>query len=201
MKRLFVFLLLVFLTLHVAMGSAQTKPRRQPRTSAAASPTQPPLTDAEAGEQLRKRLQEVLNAWSTMDPDTASRYYAKDADLVFFDLAPFQYKGWDEYYVGSKKLFQNYQSLSIRLNEDASVHWKGDLAYATATWNVLGTLADGTLQKLDLRWTVVLERRNNEWVVVHEHVSAPLSGAAAPGLKPAAQPATQLEKKPTDPFK
>ena len=142
-------------------------------------------------------MQEVLNAWSAMDPDTAAKYYAKEADLVFFEPAPFQYKGWDEYYLGTKKLFQNYQSLSIRLNEDANVHWKGDLAYATATWNVLGTLADGTPQKLDLRWTVVLERRNGEWLVVHEHVSAPLASAAtAPQAKPAAP-----EKKPADPFK
>lgn len=200
MNRLLVFLLLV-----ATVASAQTSPKkpgakRPPRTSTAAAQPQPPLTETEAGEQLRKRLQEVLNAWSTMDPDTAARYYAKDADLVFFDIVPFQYKGWDEYYLGTKKLFQNYQSFSIRLNEDASVHWKGDLAYATATWNVLGILANGTPERLDLRWTVVLERRNSEWVVVHEHVSAPLAGAGAPALKPAAQPA-QPEKKPTEPFK
>jgi len=194
---------IAFLLLLATLASAQTstkKPaaRRAPRVAApAANSPQAPLTDAEAGEQLRKRLQEVLNAWSMMDPDTAAKYYAKDADLVFFDIAPLQYKGWDDYYLGTKKLFQNYQSLNIRLNEDANVHWKGDLAYATATWNVLGTLADGTQQKLELRWTVVLERRNGDWLVVHEHVSAPLGGAAAPALKPAAQP----EKKPNDPFK
>ena len=192
----------------VASAAAQTsaaqstakKPaaKRAPRTSSAsaASGAQAPLTDAEAGVQLRARLQDVLNAWSTMDPDAAAKYYAKDADLIFFDLVPFEYKGWDEYYLGTKKLFQSYQSVNIRLNDDANVHWKGDLAYATASWNLLGTLADGTQQQLDLRWTVVLERRNGEWLVVHEHVSAPLAAAAAP--KPAPAPA---EKKPADPFK
>jgi uncharacterized protein (DUF952 family) len=27
-------------------------------------------------------------------PDNAARYYAKDADLVFFDIAPMKYDGW-----------------------------------------------------------------------------------------------------------
>ncbi|MBI2678110.1 MAG: nuclear transport factor 2 family protein [Candidatus Koribacter versatilis] len=195
MKRLlFVFLLIA------ALAGAQTstkKPAAKRATRPAAASAQPPLTETEAVQQLTKRLQEILNAWSTMDPDAAAKFYAKDADLIFFDLAAFQYKGWDDHYLGTKKLFQDYQSLNIRLNEDANVHWKGDLAYATATWNVLGTLADNTQQKLDLRWTVVLERRNGEWVVVHEHVSAPLTDAAAPPSKPA-QP---QPKKPADPLK
>lgn len=192
--------LLVVLVLAAAVAGAQTstkKPaaKRAPRAPAASA--QPPLTEPEAVQQLSKRLQEILNAWSAMDPDAAAKFYAKDADLVFFDLTPLQYKGWDDYYLGTKKLFQNYQNLNIRLNEDANVHWKGDLAYATATWNVLGTLADNTQQKLDLRWTVVLERRNGEWVVVHEHVSAPLPEAAAtPSRSVPLEP-----KKPADPLK
>jgi ketosteroid isomerase-like protein len=193
MKNLLTALLLVVLL--PALLSAQTSRRRTPRPATPIA-AQKPLTDTEAGEQLRTRLQEILNAWSAMDPDAAAKYYAKDADLVFFDLTPLQYKGWDDYYLGTKKLFANYQSISIRLNEDASVHFKGDLAYATATWNVLGTLADNSQQKLDLRWTVVLERRNGDWLVVHEHVSAPLAAAAPPS-----NPAGSEQKKPADPFK
>src|SRR3954464_11510845 len=194
MKNLLTALLLIVLI--PGLLSAQSSRRRTPRAATQVA-AQKPLTDTEAGEQLRTRLQEILNAWSAMDPDAAAKYYAKDADLVFFDLTPLQYKGWDDYYLGTKKLFANYQSISIRLNEDASVHFKGDLAYATATWNVLGTLADNTQQKLDLRWTVVLERRNSDWLVVHEHVSAPLTSAAAPPSNPAGSE----QKKPADPFK
>jgi ketosteroid isomerase-like protein len=197
MKRILVIFLLVSLAAGTMSGqtSATKRTKRAPRP--AASSGEQPLNDAEAGQQLSKRLQQILNAWSMMDPDAAAKYYAKDADLVFFDLTPLQYKGWDDYYLGTKKLFQNYQSLNIRLNEDANVHYKGDLAYATATWNVLGTLNDGTQQKLDLRWTVILERRNGEWVVVHEHVSAPLTEAMAAPSKPAAPE----PKKPADPLK
>jgi ketosteroid isomerase-like protein len=30
---------------------------------------------------------------------------------------------------------------------------------------------------LDGRWTMVLEKRVHGWIVVHEHVSAPLGGS------------------------
>lgn len=178
----------------VAVAQSPAKTRRAPRAAAG----QPPLTDAEAGEQLRKRLQQVMNAWSTMDPDNAAKYYAKDAGLVFFDLTPLQYKGWDEYYVGTKKLFADYRELNIRLRDDAQVHFRGDLAYATAIWDIFATLADGSKQELALRWTVILERRDGDWLVVHEHVSAPLPAAEAP--KPAKPEPPKEEKKP-DPYK
>ena len=196
MKRIFALLLVVLLLTSLAAAQSSTKPRRTPRAAAA----QPTLTEAEAGEQLRKRLQQVMNAWSTMDPDNAAKYYAKDADLVFFDLTPLEYKGWDDYYTGTKKLFANYQELNIRLRDDAQVHWKGEMAYATAIWDIFATLADGSKQQLALRWTVILERRDGDWLVVHEHVSAPLPEAAPAPSKPAAAEEKKDEKKP-DPYK
>src|SRR5205085_5775883 len=93
-----------------AQTATKTSSKRKPRAAAATG--EPQVSDAETGQQLSKRLQEILNAWSMMDPDAAGKYYAKDADLVFFDLTPLQYKGWDDYYLGTKKLFQNYQSLN-----------------------------------------------------------------------------------------
>ena len=193
MKRLIAVLLLAGIFAVPAFSQAKTTHKRPPRP--AASEQQAPLTDEESGAQLRKRLQDILNAWSVQDPDAAGKYYAKDADLVFFEPNALEYKGWDAYYLGMKKLFANYQNLSIQLNDDANVHFKGDLAYATATWNVEGTKADNTKEKMDLRWTVVLERRNSEWVVVHEHVSAPLTSPPPPPSKP------QQPEKPKDPFK
>ena len=189
-KTLFVVLLLALLS---GPLFSQTKPRRSPRPTAPA-----PAADADSGDQLRKRLQEVMNAWSAMDPEAAAKFYAKDADLVFFDLTPLQYKGWDEYYLGTKKLFANYTELNIRLRDDAQVHFRGDMAYATAIWDVFAQLADGSKQQLALRWTVILERRDGDWLVVHEHVSAPLPEAPPKPSKP--QPAAPEEKK-EDPYK
>lgn len=167
----------------VCLAAGQSKTRRSARPAAPAA-----ADDAAAGEQLRTRLQQVMNAWSSMDPENAAKYYANDADLVFFDLTPLQYKGWDEYYLGARKLFANYQEVSIRLRQDAQVHWKGDMAYATAIWDVYASKADGAKEQLALRWTLILERRDGDWLVVHQHVSAPLTPAAAPASNRQAQP-------------
>jgi hypothetical protein len=35
-------------------------------------------------------------AWSDLDPAKAARFYAKEADLIFFDMAPMKYTGWSE---------------------------------------------------------------------------------------------------------
>jgi ketosteroid isomerase-like protein len=175
-------------------GKHTLRAKRPAGTSAEA-----PLSDEEADNQLRKRLTDILNAWSLMDADQIAKYYSKSADHVFFELTPpAQQKGFDQYYLGMKKFFDQYNDLNLKLNDDAAVHFKGDLAYATATWDLLGTLKDGTKQHLALRWTVVLERENGDWLVVHEHVSAPLTLAAPEPSKtlPPPQP-----EKPKDPFK
>jgi uncharacterized protein (TIGR02246 family) len=194
MKRLLSILLAGLLLVSVAAAQNSTRTRKTSRPAAPA-----PATDADSADKLRKRLQQVMNAWSAMDPDAAARFYAKDADLVFFDLTPLQYQGWDEYYLGAKKLFANYTELNIRLRDDAHVHFRGDMAYATAIWDVFAQLADGSRQELALRWTVILERRDGEWLVVHEHVSAPLPEAPPKPSKP--QPAAPEEKKKEDPYK
>src|SRR5712691_7816443 len=36
-------------------------------------------------------------AWNTLNPDIAAPLYAKDPGLVFYDIAPLKYKGWEEY--------------------------------------------------------------------------------------------------------
>lgn len=194
-KKIPALLVCVLLLAGAASGQAAAKKRR---TGAPAQAAPPAAAQATSGDELRKRLQQVMNAWSTMDPDNAAKYYAKDADLVFFDVTPLQYRGWDEYYVGVKKLFANYQEFNLRLRDDAQVHFRGDFAYATAIWDAYGTLKDGAKQELPLRWTVILERRNGDWMVVHEHVSAPLP---EPGPSPSKPQAPQEDEKKKDPYK
>lgn len=185
MKKLLIVLLLVSALAVPAAAQRATRRSAQP-----AAPT-----DAEAGAQLRERVRQLLNAWSMLDPQNGARYYAKDADIVFFGPATVQYKGWDAYALGLKALFAHYQNLSLRLNDDAQVRFRGDVAYASATWNAAGELVDGTRHQFDLRWTAVLERRNQEWMVVHEHVSLP---ATLPAAKPAAEEKKEPPKQEVD---
>jgi hypothetical protein len=50
--------------------------------------------------EFKTLIQHYWEAWSTLNPDNAAPMYAKEADSVFFDIAPLKYNGWEEYKVG-----------------------------------------------------------------------------------------------------
>jgi ketosteroid isomerase-like protein/truncated hemoglobin YjbI len=119
-------------------------------------------------------MRKTLDAWETMDPAHAAPYYAKDADNVYFDIAPLKYNGWAEYAAGVSKNFPDLASVKFTLS-DARIHPAGNLTWATASLHFdLGT-KNGATQSLNARWTVIWERRGAAWLIVHEHVSAPLA--------------------------
>jgi ketosteroid isomerase-like protein len=80
--------------------------------------------------------------------------------------------------VGVKKaLFDPNRSIKLNMNDDLRVHSRGRLAWATFTFGADIVNQQGTASHLDGRWTMVLEKRASGWIVVHEHVSAPLGGS------------------------
>ena len=43
----------------------------------------------------KARLEEVVDAWVTLDASRAARFYATDdPDLTIYDIAPLKYTGW-----------------------------------------------------------------------------------------------------------
>src|SRR5260370_36774962 len=92
----------------------------------AASAPKPAGGDAEFKELIR----EYYEAWSSANPDKPAPLYAKDADLVFYDVAPLKYNGWDEYKVGvQKNLFDAMASGSLTPKDDLKVTRHGTIAW------------------------------------------------------------------------
>src|SRR5688572_4593486 len=125
------------------------------------------------------RLQQVMNAWATLDPAKAAVFYAKDPGLVFYDFLPRKYTGWAAYDKGVREGLKDARSLSLKVANDAAVHVSGTTAWATATVDADLTLKDGARVRLDGRWTSIWEKRANAWLIVHEHTSAPLPSSPA----------------------
>jgi uncharacterized protein (TIGR02246 family) len=124
-------------------------------------------------DEIRAVLERLYTAWSDLDPAKAAPFYAKDADLTFFDITPMKYTGWMEYAAGVPKAFAAYQSGKFTLNDDLGIHRHGNLAWATATWRAELTKKDGAKENAEGRYIAVLEKRGNQWLLVHEHMSAP----------------------------
>ena len=119
-------------------------------------------------------LQKIWDGWGTLDPANLAKFYAP-GPRTFFDIAPLKYNSWDEYENGVKGVLAGYKSAKFTVNDDAAIHTQGDLVWATATIADQMTNKSGKVEMGNFRWTVIFENENGKWLIVHEHVSAPLS--------------------------
>lgn len=135
------------------------------------APVSPGALPADDPKDLMPR---IMHAWDNLDPDAAAPYYAKDSDLVFYDDAPLEYTGWAAYARGVRREFAGYKSFATTLANDVRVHHVGDhFAWGTATWRADAVKRDGSTEVVYGRWTVLFEKRDGRWLIIHEHVSVP----------------------------
>ena len=135
-----------------------------------------PIHAADAPD-FKAMMKKVIDAWQTMDPAKAAPYYSKEADAVFFDVAPLKYLGWGAYAAGCTEMFSQWSSLSLTMNDDAWVERHGDVAITAVTGHAVIVSKDGSNQALDWRWTAFWEKKGKVWLIGHEHFSAPSPSA------------------------
>jgi ketosteroid isomerase-like protein len=171
--RRFVFAVLLLsssLTFAQAPADQQPAPQRKkaitPTRQFAADPTSIPS---------RTMMRAIWDAWETMSSVNAQKFYSKDPELVFYDIAPMKYTGWEEYAKGADAFVNSqFKSFHATINDDAQVLTGADGALGTATVHIVTQNKDGSSSTFDLRWTLVWHKFNEQWLIVHEHLSAPL---------------------------
>lgn len=158
MKRLFT-VSLCLLTLTLSAIAAAPKPTAKKSSTG-------PAPD-------KAFMQEIWDGWSTLDTANVAKFYATGPH-TFFDIAPLKYDSWDAYETGVKGELAGYKSAKFTLNDDLAIHPHGDLAWATATVKEEMTTKAGKVEMGNFRWTAVFENQDGKWLIVHEHVSAPI---------------------------
>src|SRR5689334_4773489 len=123
---------------------------------------------------IKDRAEQVWKAYETLDASKARPFYATAPNNVYFDIAPLQYRGIDAYQQGVAQLLKTFRSISFQHNGDLEIHPIGNQAWCTETLTAAIVHADGNKGNLPIRWTAIWEKQNGNWVIVHEHVSAPL---------------------------
>lgn len=136
--------------------------------------TKKPMSKAAAGAPDKAHLQKIWDGWGTLNPANVAEYYATTGAHTFFDIAPLKYASWDEYQAGVVKVLADYKSAKFTVNDDAEIHPAGQYAWVTATVKEDMTQKSGKREMGNFRWTAVFEKENGKWVIVHEHVSAPV---------------------------
>lgn len=120
----------------------------------------------------RAYLQSVWDGWASLDVTKQGRFYAS-GPRVYFDETPLKYGSWDEYKAGVSKILTEIRSAKFTVNDDAQIHPAGNIVWATATVAQDALLTDGKRDVTTFRWTVVFEKVDGKWLIVHEHISRP----------------------------
>lgn len=118
-------------------------------------------------------LQKIWDGWSTLNPANVAKFYATGPH-TFFDIAPLKYNSWEEYEKGAVGVLAGYKSAKFAVNDDVAIHPHGDLVWFTATVSSEMTEKTGKVDMGNFRWTGIMENQDGKWMIVHEHISAPL---------------------------
>ena len=124
---------------------------------------------------LKTLIASCFKAWDSMNPENAAQFYAKDRELVFYDLGHLKFGGWSEFSEGAKETFDSMLSWNLEMHDDFRAARRGNVAWVMVTFHLSGRLKNGKRLGTNGRYTAILEKRGDKWLIVHDHWSAPLS--------------------------
>jgi ketosteroid isomerase-like protein len=179
-------LVLVFAT----TAPAQQKDKKKKQTDQAQP--QPDATKSLPDEQrIDLVISDMLGAWQIGDTDKLHKDIADDVVVVNGNWAP-PVVGWADYLKAYQ--LQRARANQVRLERtNTLIRVTGNVAWACYQWDFSG-IVDGKPSGARGQTTLILEKRNDAWIIVHNHTSIvetalqPSTGATAPAPAPAAKP-------------
>ena len=125
-----------------------------------------------AAVPIRQRVEDYAKAVSAKDLDRVMSLYAPG--VRSFDLnPPLRYAGIDNKRRAWQTFFATYAGPVVYELREVSVATDGGLAFVHSLNHVKGTVANGSVTDLWVRWTACFRQVDGVWLVVHDHVSVP----------------------------
>jgi ketosteroid isomerase-like protein len=172
-------------------ASAQKEKKKKKDANAAETHTTIPMPDEQA---IDYKISEMLGAWQLGDIERLHQDYADDAVFVSGVWAPPIF-GWSNYLPLYQEKRARMQQVRLdRVNTFIKV--SGAVGWACYQWDFSGTV-DGQPMSSRGQTTLVLEKRSDRWVIVHNHTS--VAQAAPPATQQPAAPATTPQQQPSKP--
>jgi ketosteroid isomerase-like protein len=148
-----------------AAAQKEKKKKKDAMPPADSSNTLIPLSDE---QQIDYTISEVLGAWQVGDIDKLHKDYADDVAIVSALWGP-PVIGWTNYLAIYQQ--QKAHMQQVRLDRtNTLIRVSGTVGWACYQWD-FGAVVDGQQVASQGQTTVVLEKRNNHWVIVHNHTS------------------------------
>jgi ketosteroid isomerase-like protein len=166
-------------------AAAQKDKKKKPAAIQPADSTNPlvPMSDE---NQIDYMISEMLGAWQVGDVDKLHKDYADDVTVVNGAYAP-PIVGWTNYLAVYQQ--QRTRMSQVRLDRSNTlIRVVGNVGWACYQWDFAATV-DGQPSTAQGQTTLVMEKRNNHWIIVHNHTSmVPMSTPV--GTTPAGTPPT-----------
>ncbi len=112
-------------------------------------------------------ISEMLGAWQIGDLDRLHKDIADDVVVVNGNWAP-PVVGWPEYL----KAYQAQRARAQQVRMDRTntlIRVTGNVAWACYQWDFSG-IVDGQASSARGQTTLILEKRNDAWIIVHDHL-------------------------------
>src|SRR5262249_49563280 len=171
---------LLFVCAGPAAAQKEKKKKKDPPPGSVDLTPMVPLGDQ---QQIDYLISEMLGAWQIGDIEKLHKDYAEDVSVVSGAwTAPIF--GWQSYLAAYQAQRARMERVGLE-RSNTYIKMNGTVAWASYQWDFVGTV-DGQPSRAQGQTTLIFEKRNNRWVIVHNHTSIVQSGPAATG--PSAAP-------------
>jgi uncharacterized protein (TIGR02246 family) len=161
-------LLSLAILLNGTCSAAAPQKDKKKKKDATASAAEKPITLMPEEQQIDYMISTMLGAWQTEDVERLHECYADDATFVSGIWAPLVV-GWANYLPLYKQ--QRARVTQVRMDRtNTYIRVEGTLAWASYQWDFSGTVDDQTMVSQG-QTTLVMEKRNNRWLIIHNHTS------------------------------
>jgi ketosteroid isomerase-like protein len=149
---------------------------------------EPPPTDGKPvvprgdEQQIDYLISEMLGAWQLGDIERLRRDYADDVSIVNGIWAPPVFT-WTNYLAVYQQ--QHARMQQVRMDRSNTfIKLSGNFAWACYQWD-FSAVVDGQPSAARGQTTLIVEKRNDRWAIVHNHTSlAPTSQPITPANTP-----------------
>ena len=182
---LFLLLGMTLLFLCASPAAAQKdKKKKKDAPATDASDTANVVAAMPDERQIDYTISEMLGAWQVGDIEKLHKDYGDDVIVVSGAYAP-PTIGWTSYLA----LYQQQKPRMQQVRMDRSntyIKVAGNFGWACYQWDFAATV-DGQPTAAQGQTTLIFEKRNNQWVIVHNHTSmVPMTQPSTPANTPAA---------------
>jgi ketosteroid isomerase-like protein len=170
-----------------AMPAAAQRDKNKKKKDTAAAESAATTVKLPDEQQIDLLISEMLGAWQLGDIERLHQAYADDVSVVSGAWEP-PVVGWSNYLANYQK--QHARVQQVRMDrQNTYVRVTGNSAWACYQWDFSGVV-DGQQNAARGQTTLVLERRNARWIIVHNHTSLiQAASVPVPAMPPAATPA------------